>query len=241
MDPRPEIALNLDIEAGVIPRSYLRHTYYDAVWGAGGWPVLLPPIVDEAYVDDALARVGALVLTGGDDLDPALYGAEKHPSVTLMHPRRQAFDLLLTRRALARGVPILGICGGLQTLNVVLGGDLLQDIPTQHQCPLVHHSHDPQAPAEHEVRVEPGSALGRVLGAERVLANSCHHQSIGRLGAGLRAVAFSPDGVIEAVELDDAPRGPVIAVQWHPERITARDPHGRLFRDIVARARERSH
>lgn len=241
MDERPSIGLNLDYEAGVRPRAYLRHGYFDAVWQAGARPILLPPIVDETFVDDALARVQALVLTGGDDLDPRLYGATAHASCTLMDPRRQEFDLLLTRRALSRGLPILGICGGLQTLNVLLGGDLVQDIPSCVCAPLVHHSHDPVAVAEHDVRVAAGSTLARILGAERFSANSCHHQSVGRLGDGLAAVAFSPDGVIEAIELREAGegRGPVVAVQWHPERISLREPHARLFRELTRIARAR--
>jgi putative glutamine amidotransferase len=242
MDLRPEIGLNLDFETKTRPFSYLRPTYYDAVWRAGGRPVLLAPIADEEFIDAMLARVDALVLTGGDDLDPGVYGCEKHDKCNLMHPRRQEFDLLLARRALARGLPILGICAGLQTLNVVLGGDLIQDIPSLVPGALCHHSHDADAPAEHEVRVTPGSMLAEWLGTERLFANSCHHQSIGRPGAGLAVSALAPDGVIEAVELGDGAargRGPVVAVQWHPERIFERPPHGRLFAAFVDVARAR--
>lgn len=232
--------MNLDFEDGVSPRSYIRHTYYDAIWAAGGNPVLIAPIVEEAFLDHWVSEVDGLVLTGGDDLDPALYGATPHPKNVHSAPRRQAFDLALTRRALERGVPLLGICAGLQTLNVALGGDLIQDIPSLVPEALCHHTHDPRRPAEHEVRIEPGSRLASLLGgAERIVANSAHHQSVGRVGRGLRAVAFAPDGVVEGIERaqsnGDEPL--CVAVQWHPERIIDREPHLRLFCELVAAAR----
>jgi putative glutamine amidotransferase len=239
MGARPPIGINLDYEQGEFARSCLRHTYYDAVFAAGGRPVLIPPIVDEGFVDEALAGIAALVLTGGDDLDPALYGEQRHETCRLTAERRQRFDLLLARKALERGLPILGICMGMQTLNVVAGGDLYPDIPAFFPGAIVHHSGDPQRPAHHDVRLAPETRLAAALRAERFEVNSVHHQAVRRLAAGFRAAAFAPDGVIEAIELASGGgcNGFVFAVQWHPERIAEREPHLRLFYALVEAAR----
>jgi putative glutamine amidotransferase len=234
---RPLIGINLDFECEPFPRSVLRETYYDAVSRAGGCPVLLPPIADPEVVEAHLAHVDGIVLTGGDDIDPQHFGEERHPACKLLPRRRQDYDLALTRAAIERGVPTLAICCGMQCGNVVRGGSLIQDIPTALQGALVHSSGNAAKNAEHEVSIERGTRLHEILGADKVLANSAHHQSCGRIGKGLRVTAHAPDGVVEAWE--DPTHPFLIGVQWHPERIVDRPPHLNLFRALVDAARAR--
>ncbi len=232
---RPVSGSNRDCEAEPLPRSMLRVTYYDAVHAAGGVPLLLPPIEDPAAIAAMLERVDGLVLTGGDDIDPTHFGEELHPSCKLLSRRRQDFDLALARAALERRAPVLAICCGMQAVNVVRGGSLIQDIPSAVAAPLAHRAVPTGAPApEHEVAIEPGTRLREIVGADRIVANSAHHQSCGRMGADLRLSARAADRLIEAFEDPDHPF--LLGVQWHPERIAARAPHGALFRALVAAA-----
>ncbi len=236
---RPAIGINTDLDTAPREHSRTYAAYFDAVHAAGGLPVIIPPIVDESYVDEQLARIDGLVLVGGDDIHPAAYAQETHPSCKLLRPRRNEFDLLLARRALEQGprLPILGICCGCQLLNVSLGGDLIQDIPDL-VAGAIAHQVPPGSDAlsvAHPVRVEPGSRLASIVGTA-VEANSSHHQSIGRLGSGLRTVAWAPDGVIEAVEGEEAADRFLLGVQWHPERLPTERPHRALFEALVSAA-----
>lgn len=233
VSPRPVIGVNLDFEIEPAPRSMLRETYYDAVWRAGGLPLLIPPIADDEAIAAALDRVDGLVLTGGDDLDPGLWGESAHPACKLLAKRRHDFDLRLSRAALERRKPLLAICCGMQTINVVRGGSLIQDIPSLVPGAGVHKKQD--AAPEHDVLIEPGTRLREIVGAERVLANTFHHQSCGRIGAGLRVSARAPDGIIEAWE--DPAQPFLVGVQWHPERIADRPEQLSLFRALVDAAR----
>ncbi len=206
--------------------------YVEAIVQAGGTPLILPPFPEG--VTFALERLDGLVLTGGLDLPPEWYGQEPSPSIRLADRRRLESDRALVERALALSLPILGICMGCQLLNVVLGGDLIQDIPTQVKGALPH------APRErfHPVRVEPGSRLAGILGSVEPEVNSSHHQAIKRPGKGLREVAWSADGVIEAVE-GDGERF-LLGIQWHPERLREHPKHLALFRALVQAASGRS-
>lgn len=232
---RPVIGINLDFEDEPRPRSFVRTTYYDAVHAAGGLPVLLPPIPDEALVSETLARLDGLILTGGDDLDPCHWGEEKHPACKLLPRRRESFDMLLGRVALGKRIPLLAICCGTQLVNVLRGGSLIQDIPSLVKTDLVHSTGDPAVVAEHEVEVHPGTRLREIVGLDRLRANSVHHQSCGRMGAGLVVSARASDGVVEAYEDPEHPF--LIALQWHPERMTEHAPHMALFRALVDAAR----
>ena len=204
-------------------RLALNLSYIRAVEAAGGIPVLLP-WQSSRSLTGLLPRLDRLILVGGDDLEPSVYGQKPGPALTLIDPERQAFDLELTKRALKRGLPILAICAGCQTLNVVRGGDLVQDIPRQVPGALVH-----AGGAWHPVDVQAGSRLGKVLGRRSLRTNSYHHQSVGRLGRGLKAVAHTQDGVVEGIEDPDHPY--LLGVQWHPERCWKEIPaHGRLFK-----------
>ncbi|HVY61935.1 MAG TPA: gamma-glutamyl-gamma-aminobutyrate hydrolase family protein [Planctomycetota bacterium] len=232
---RPLIGVNLDFEPEPNPRSVLRETYYDAVFRAGGTPVLLPPVTDPEYLADVVARLDGLVLTGGDDIHPEHWGEELHPTCKLLPRRRLDFDLALARAALERRLPILAICCGMQAINVVRGGSLIQDIPSCVKSEILHKQKG--ADPEHEVAVEPGTRLREIVGRDRIVANSAHHQSCGRMGADLRVAARAPDGVIEAWE--DPAHPFLIGLQWHPERIAQREEQLALFRALVEAARPR--
>jgi putative glutamine amidotransferase len=213
-----------DLPAVLLPRRYS-----DMVAAAGGLPVLLPPLPGSS---GALSRLDGLVLSGGGDIDPAEYGAARDPACGPASPDRDRAELELCRQALARGLPVLGICRGLQVVNVALGGTLHQHLPD-----LVgndRHSPDPGGYGTHKVSIEPGSRLAGLLGRSEAAVPTHHHQAVDRLGDGLVAAAWTDDGVIEAAEPagSGGPASLVAAVQWHPE--AGDDPT--LFTSLVAAA-----
>lgn len=220
-------------ERGGRERFHVPAAYVDAVRLGGGLPVLLPP--GDPRPDEILASLDGLVLCGGGDLDPALFGGRTgHGAQYSTCAERDGFELALVRGALERRLPLLAICRGLQVLNVARGGDLHVHLPdvvgTQVSHRLSQSQHD-----VHPVRIDPGCRLAGVLDATRVDVASWHHQAIDRLGEGLRAVAWAEDGTIEAVELPGHPE--VLAVQWHPElQARAGSPHLRLFEALAADA-----
>ena len=197
-----------------LPWYALRQNYCDVVAAAGGLPVALPH--EPELADEYLNLIDGLVVTGGAfDVDPALYGAgQRHATVTLKE-RRTSFEWAITRGAVDRDLPLLGICGGQQLLNVVLGGTLVQHIPEAVPGSLPHEQPNPRTEAGHEVLIAPGTLLHRVTGAERLPVNSAHHQAAERVGPGIVVSAKAPDGVIEAIE--DPARRFCLGVQWHPE------------------------
>lgn len=212
-------------------------SYVDAVRGAGGTPLLLPPgDVDPAAL---LGAVEGVLLCGGGDIDPALFGGPSgHDAQYSTCPERDAFELALVALCIERHVPTLAICRGLQVLNVALGGDLHVHLPDVVGETVVHRS-SRERHTHHPVRIAEGSRLAALLGAHEVPVASWHHQAIARLGAGLRPVAWADDGTIEAVEIDAHPE--LWAIQWHPE-LQVDEPDGRqrrLFEALVGRARER--
>ncbi len=194
-----------DMPASVVPQRYL-----DKVLSGGGVPVILPATPG---VPGFLPRLDGLLLVGGGDVDPVRYGAVPHPRTGRIVPARDVAELAMLREALRLRIPILGVCRGLQLLNTVLGGTLHQHVPdvVGHEG----HAHGDATFARHAVHVQPGSRLARVLPRTSLDVMSLHHQAIDRLGAGLRATAWSDDGLIEAVELDAHPY--TVGVQWHPE------------------------
>jgi putative glutamine amidotransferase len=215
---RPIIGVTLDSEP---PGGYaklawyaLRENYCDVVVAAGGLPIALPHEPDLAQ--HYLALIDGLVVTGGAfDVDPGLYGAgERHGTVTLKE-RRTRFEWAITKGALERNLPMLGICGGQQLLNVVLGGTLIQHLPDVVPGCLAHEQPNPRTEAGHHVAVAPGSLLHRVTGMNQLAVNSAHHQAVDRVGPGVVVSATAPDGVIEAIE--DPSRRFCLGVQWHPE------------------------
>jgi putative glutamine amidotransferase len=215
---RPVIGVTLDSEP---PGGYskqpwyaLRENYCDVIARAGGLPIALPhePELTPYY----LSLIDGLVVTGGAfDIDPALYGAgERHGTVRLKE-RRTRFEWAITEGAVARDLPVLGICGGQQLLNVVLGGTLIQHIPEALPHALPHEQPNPRTEAGHEVAVMPGTLLHRITGVTRLPVNSAHHQAAERVGPDVVVSATAPDGVIEAIEHPG--RRFCLGVQWHPE------------------------
>ena len=213
----------------------LRRDYLRAVEAAGGLPVVLAPGRPEDAAD-LLERVQALVLTGGDDVDPGLYGEEPHATVTQVAPERDAFELALCREALRVDRPTLAICRGQQVLNVATGGTLIQDIPSTVSGAADHDPERERWELTHEVRLLPGSRLRQVLGEDRVAVNSFHHQAVKDLGRGLRASAWSvEDGLVEGIEAEACRF--VVGVQWHPESFWNRPPgFASLFLGLIKAA-----
>jgi len=193
----------------------VQRTYPAAVQRAGALALVLPP--DEAASESpdlVLDRIDGLLLAGGADVDPASYGAESLPQTGVTWPERDRFEIALTRRAVERGLPVLGACRGMQILNVALGGTLHPHLPEILGTDV--HRHTPGVFGDHEVRLEPGSLAARAVGAARSVVKSHHHQGIAELGDGLVATGWStPDGLIEAVEMQG--KEYVLGVLWHPE------------------------
>ena len=212
------------------PAALMAVTYLDLMTEAGCIPVMLAP---QPGIEQAVARLDGLLLPGGGDLDPALYGAQAHPETRRLNPRRDTAEMALAGAALRAGVPVLGICRGMQILNVFLGGTLHQHIPD-----IVGdegHEPGPGVFGALPVRMEPGSQIAKIMGSDTATVPCHHHQSIDRLGDGLTVTARSDDGVIEAVEIADHPFA--VGVQWHAEEDGGMA--GSLFRALVDAARNR--
>ena len=216
----------------------VNQTYVQALLAAGATPVIVPPALDSAALSDLLARLDGLLLTGGADIDPTRYGQERLPVCGAIEPERDALELALTEMALARDLPIFGICRGMQTLNVACGGALYQDISAQRPESLSHpQSELPRDHRAHRIVVERDSRLGAILGVDEAEVNSLHHQAVSEPGAGARIVAWASDGVAEGMELP-AQRF-ALAVQYHPEELVASDALSRqLFAAFVAACAE---
>ncbi len=231
---RPLIGVTLDAEKpggySKFPWYALRQNYCEAVIAAGGLPIALPhePENAAAYLD----TIDGLVVTGGAfDVDPSLYGdADRHDTV-ITKDRRTAFEMAMTRGALERDMPVLGICGGQQLLHVALGGRLIQHIPDSIKDALAHEQPNPRNEPGHDVAVAKGTRLHAIVGAETLAVNSAHHQAARDEPEGVVVNARSPDGVIEGIE---APAYRFcLGVQWHPEfHISEGDR--RLFRAFSA-------
>ena len=211
---------------------YLPADYSRAVAAAGGIPVQIPLI--QGIVEELASRLDAFVLCGSpSDVDPARYGQPRHPQVTTIQPERDETDWRVLDHVFQKGKPVLGICFGMQSLNVYRGGTLVQDIPEQVRGALDHGNRELQ----HVIALEAGSRLaGWTGGIRELLVNSTHHQSPDRIGAGLRVAARATDGVIEAIEEDSSDHF-VVGVEWHPERMLETEPlAARIFRELVLAA-----
>jgi putative glutamine amidotransferase len=213
------ITSSIDRQSAIFGETYkLARKYAEGVLRAGGVPVIVPHNLDEAALRVMLDRLDGVVLSGGGDMDPALFGEERHPATCEIEPDRDRLEMMLTRWVVERDIPFLAICRGIQVLNVALGGSLVQDIPSQ-VAEALPHSFDrqttPRDYVAHPVKISSQSRLARIMQLESVQTNSWHHQSIKRVADGLQVTAIAPDGVIEAVEVPA--RRYAIAVQWHPE------------------------
>jgi putative glutamine amidotransferase len=232
---RPIIGVTLDSEApggySKFPWYALRQNYAEAIIASGGLPLALPhvPALAPAYLD----RIDALVVTGGNfDVDPALYGDEgRHATVTLKEGRTAA-ELTLTRGAMDRGLPVLGICGGEQLLAVALGGTLIQHIPDSVADALAHEQPNPRDEPSHDIAIVVGTLLHRIVGSATMRVNSAHHQAVRDPGPGAVINASALDGVVEGIEHPD--RRFCLGVQWHPEFFI--DPGDRRIFDALIAA-----
>jgi len=202
---------------GEVERVRLNAAYVAALENAGLVPLVLPPLSRPEDAAEVVEHAGGLVLSGGGDLDPGLYGEPLHPKGNPPDAARDATELALINAARQRKRPVLAICRGIQALNVALGGTLVQDIASQVHGALEHNTTARRAERSHPVSVTPESRLARALGAIEISVNSLHHQAVARVAAGLRATAWSPDGIIEGIETVDD--WWVLAVQWHPEEM----------------------
>jgi len=212
-----------EVEVNLSPR-----TYSLAVQRAGGLALILPPddVVAESP-DELLDMLDGLILAGGSDIDPASYGAQQRAETRGTRPERDRFEIALGTRALERDMPVLGICRGMEMLNVIQGGTLSQHLG------LELHRHTPGVFTDHRVRLEPGSLAERVVGGEHAEVKSAHHQGLEELGEGVVASGYADDGVLEAIELPA--RSFAVGVLWHPEE----DVQSRVIGSLVEEARDR--
>jgi len=229
---KPLIGIGSDVfvNDGERDRAFVFTTYVDALRRAGAIPLLIPPQPENAA--DIVDELDGLLLAGGEDCDPAAYGEPREPTVEVtMDPRRQANDLALAKRAREKGLPTLGICLGVQVMNVAAGGTLIQHIESD-----IDHASEPSDRHRHEVSIDGGTYLSTILGERELNVNSSHHQAIRDLGGGLRVTAHAPDGIVEGLE---DPRHPFyVGVQWHPEDMGGERSASAIFGAFVEAARK---
>lgn len=232
---KPLIGIASDIvhRDGQRDRAFVYTTYIESLKRAGAVPVLIPPQPENAA--DVIDNLDGILLAGGDDCDPAEYGEEQHSSCELMDPRRQENDVSLARLARERGVPTLGICLGVQVMNVAAGGTLIQDIDSAIETDIDHVS-EPSDRHRHDVLVDAATKLGGILGARELNVNSSHHQAVGRVAEGLRVTAHAPDGIVEGLEDPSHPF--YLGVQWHPEDMPGEPSATALLGAFVEAARK---
>ena len=221
---KPVRACTVAVTAGIRPdgdtsRVRLSAAYVTALESAGLIPLIVAPLSNADAASAVLDSVAGLVLTGGEDVDPARYGEKRHEKVRSVNAARDATEAALIKEARKRGTPVLAICRGIQILNVALGGTLVQDIPSQCETDIAHDEESARDSRTHEISVEPGSLIATAIGTEHCTVNSFHHQSVKRVADGMRVTARSPDGIIEGLESTDEDWW-VMAVQWHPEEMT---------------------
>lgn len=221
------------------PHCYINAAYVDAVFAAGGVPLVLPPPPADFSESDFVELIrpcDGVLFTGGPDLDPRHYGQARHPQTCVLPPRRDRFDLALFRFADRQERPILAICLGCQIANVARGGSLVQHVDDLPAKVAIEHHRPDHSSAFHPVRIDAASRLATIIGRTEIEVNSRHHQVVNpeQLGGRLRPVAFAPDGVVEAAE--DVEGRFLIAVQWHPEDLIDRPEHLAIFRALVEAA-----
>ena len=221
--------------------SRLRTTYLTALENARLVPIVAAPLRDSSAAEAVIERVDALILTGGADVNPTLYGEHPHPKLGAMSDVRDQWEVALVLAARATNTPVLAICRGAQILNVALGGALYQDLPSQRPGEINHDPELPRSTRSHAVEIAAGSRLHRAVGETQIRTNSVHHQAISRVADEFRTVGCAPDGVIEAIESPEDSPWWCVAVQWHPEDLIAdeqpwdRDIFGALAAELLRR------
>lgn len=235
---RPLVAVTTTINASggshEQPSVFLYASYLEALQRAGLAPVLVTPAHTRDAIDAIVAACAGVVLTGGEDVDPARYGESPSPALGSVCRERDEMEWRVLDAALLRGLPVLGICRGLQVLNVYLGGTLYQDLNTDRPGTAVHQQAEPWGRGSHYVAVDEDSLLARAIGSDRIFINSYHHQGVRDVASSLRVNARAEDGLVEGVESRDGAW--LLGVQWHPERYEASapetDPDRRLFQSF---------
>lgn len=233
---KPVIGIGSDVShvEGKRDRVFVYNNYAEALRRAGAIPVIIAPQPENAA--EVVESLDGILLAGGPDCDPAAYNEAPHETVTeVLDPRRQSNDLSLAKAAREHRIPTLGICLGMQLMNVAAGGSLIQDIDS-HLDTEIRHESMPEDRARHDVMVEQGTKLATLLPEAELNVNSSHHQAVKDIGAGLRITAHAPDGIVEGLE---DPRHPFyVGVQWHPEDMTGEASAEALFDAFITAARE---
>lgn len=231
----PLIGITTGYHEDIEPVAELPRRYVDAVLRAGGAPSILAPVEDEQIIERYAQVLDGLVISGGRDIPPALYGEQPHERTDPVSKERPLFEIALVKRFRELDKPVLGICYGCQLLNVAFGGNLIQDIPSQVEDSVIHRRISPSDNhATHPVYLKQKSLLQAILSASEVTVVSSHHQAVKRLAPGFRVTAYAPDKVIEAIELEDARF--VVGVQWHPEMDPDAEATDRLMRAFLEAA-----
>jgi gamma-glutamyl-gamma-aminobutyrate hydrolase PuuD len=211
------------------------NTYVNAIIKAGGIPVIIPLTTDMNALYDIVTRIDGLIMTGGDDVYPSYYNESPIEQLGAVDSIRDRYDLTLIKMSSDRMLPILGICRGIQLINVALGGTLYQDLPTQHPSGVVHSQKEPSDVGTHDIEVADGTLLSKMIGAGNFKVNSFHHQAVKKVAPGFRVSALSADSIVEAMETISERN--IIAVQFHPECLILKDDTMLpVFRNLVQRS-----
>ena len=221
-------------ELGLSEEEKIRPAYMEYVRMYGGEPVCLDPVTEPEKITEMAEAYDGFLFTGGQDVDPSCYGAEREPECEEASELRDTFEILLARECMRIGKPVFGICRGLQLLNVAYGGTLIQDIPKTIRTEIVHSQLNRTVKYAHAVQAVPGTVYAQILGEEAFMVNSFHHQCAKTVAPGFRVSILSPDGIIEGIECISLPQ--IKAVQWHPERMDENEPFSKaLMEDFLRR------
>ncbi len=231
------VACNLDPASNGVPITGLLETYPEALAAGGGMPFIVPASTDEELLSDYLDMAGGLFLPGGIDVDPLLFGQGPNANIGRVDPSLDLYQIALVRLARKRKMPILGVCRGIQVMNVAFGGTLIQHIPDVPSTFSHRQTMNGRWPS-HSVEAEDGSLIEKIFGSE-FRVNSFHHQAVDSPAPGFRATAWSSDGIVEAIEGTESGNGWIVGVQWHPERMIHHFPEElELFKRFAAAAAE---
>lgn len=233
---KPVIGVSCSIDGSTVEAGM---TYVVSVRKAGGIPFIIPLTTSEKEIDEYLDRIDGLLMIGGEDVSPLLFGQQPSRNLGEVVPDRDIYDLTLIRKAVKRGLPVFGICRGIQCLNIAMGGDMIQDIPSEVPNAIQHRQNAPRSYGSHTIKITKGSLIAKLLGVEEIAVNSFHHQACGKVAPGYKVTARASDGVIEAIESAD---GKSYGVQFHPEGFvySGKNEVLPLFQHLVKLAREYS-
>lgn len=222
---------------GTLNQVYVNQSYINAIIANGGIPMIVPPFTDTEMLYPILEKADGILFPGGEDIDPSYFGEDPHEKLGIIRPEIDKFSILCAEYAFSKNIPVLGICRGLQVLNVARGGSLYQDISQRDETNIKHLQDYDRSYLLHSIHIDKESLLYKILGEEKTGVNTMHHQSINQLGKSLKVSAYAPDGIIEAIENTD---GSLIAVQWHPEELLASSPiMNNLFKYLINKAQEK--